>query len=76
MINVCANKLSLNIEKWVAILQTWKYVINKLMKNRIIIIYLGYTLVDIQNYWNSVLLEFECPSTKLDAKMRKILIRL
>jgi hypothetical protein len=26
-----------------------------------------------QNYWNNVLLEFECPSTKLTAKMRKIL---
>ena len=25
------------------------------------------------NYWNHVLLEFECPSTKLNAKMRKIL---
>jgi hypothetical protein len=26
-----------------------------------------------QNYWNNVLLEFECPSAKLNAKMRKML---
>jgi hypothetical protein len=25
-----------------------------------------------QNHWNNVLLKFECPSTKLNAKMRKI----
>jgi hypothetical protein len=29
-----------------------------------------------QNYWTNVLLEFECPSTKLNAKMRKILTRV
>jgi hypothetical protein len=29
-----------------------------------------------QNHWNNVLLIFECPSTKLNAKMRKILTRV
>jgi hypothetical protein len=29
-----------------------------------------------QNHWNSVLLKFECPSTKLNTKMRKILTRV
>jgi hypothetical protein len=29
-----------------------------------------------QNHWNNVLLKFECPSTKLNAKMRKILTRV
>jgi hypothetical protein len=29
-----------------------------------------------QNHWNNVLLKFECPSTKLNAKMRKILRRV
>jgi hypothetical protein len=29
-----------------------------------------------QNHWNNVLLKFECPSTKLNAKIRKILTRV
>jgi hypothetical protein len=29
-----------------------------------------------ENHWNNVLLKFECPTTKLNAKMRKILTRV